>query len=1076
MATPVITNDAFTISIDLSGAQVAQTAAANAQAYASEAASSVTAAAADAVAAGLSQVAAAASQAAAALDQASAAASQAAASASQVSAATSALTLTTGLASFEKTWLGDQATDPTVDNQGNPLVVGARYLNITAVPPKIRVYVSTGWQDEDATSEAMSASATLSAAQAATSAGSAAASQAAASSSQTSAATSAAAALTSQTAAALSAAAAATSVSGVIGELSLTVAAGTTVLSAAQAANAIYKISGALTGNAILQIPAGVPPHNFVVQNGTTGAYTLTVNVASVVPSAPVLQGSSAVLFSDATGVYATSSTTGVQFAKPVILSTSQTLALTNLGTIGYITAAGVVTQLPPASTYPAGAGFALKNISGSTTVFALSGSDTCDIAMPYTAANNDSLYYTTDGVSVWHVAWYSNKSTPGYTTSVSAPKLLANTVDNGVDAIQAIGSISATGTGGILRMIGAVGSAAAQLVSSAFGLALAAVGTAPITFIVNAVESGRVSAAGRWLIGTTVDDGTHSLQVNGGVKSLTGGFTFPDGTTQVTANGVTAPTSTVYTVANGGFVAGATSVLTSGFTAPFAVPYRNGGKQTFGVHYTLNADGVTVNFTEPLGAQDLIEVLTGVVYSPSTVYVPNDQSFTPAAGATSVPYPHTVGFAWLFSNGHKLIPGVDYTDSAAGFAFIGFVADGSESYEVLNFNPVTTANMLPLSGGTLTGAVNGVTAPAGDVSTKLATTAAANALALAVAATISGKNRAINGACNIAQAPSIVCSAGIGGYGGPDMYVATNGASAGGQFTQSQGTIVYNGMTLNAVVQTVNAAVSSLTSANYWGGICQPIEGFNCYDLLGGPAALSFVFSTNVSGTYAVAVRDYAATHAFVTTFSATAGVPVLVPLQIPTIPTSLTTPNSAAGGMWLNVGSLNNATYQTPTLNAWQSGNYLTVAGLVNWGAAVGNYIALTDFQFESGLYASAFERRQYAQELSYCQRYYYVVSGSGDTRFGAGQAINATTGQFTVPIPAMRATPSFSSSAATTFQAVAADGTVAAATSIVYGASSSASAFIAATVSSGLVAGNATSLSANNTTASMQFSARL
>jgi hypothetical protein len=44
------------------------------------------------------------------------------------------------------------------------------------------------------------------------------------------------------------------------------------------------------------------------------------------------------------------------------------------------------------------------------------------------------------------------------------------------------------------------------------------------------------VSPGGRILVGTQTDDNANKLQVNGTIKSLLGGFVFPDGTTQTTA------------------------------------------------------------------------------------------------------------------------------------------------------------------------------------------------------------------------------------------------------------------------------------------------------------------------------------------------------------------------------------------------------------------------------------------------------------------------------------------------------------------------------------------------------------
>ncbi|MFP3589994.1 hypothetical protein SCB29_41270, partial [Paraburkholderia sp. SIMBA_055] len=54
------------------------------------------------------------------------------------SAATSAVQLAAALATFNAQWLGPHAADPTLDNNGNALQVGAEYLNTTLVPPQIR--------------------------------------------------------------------------------------------------------------------------------------------------------------------------------------------------------------------------------------------------------------------------------------------------------------------------------------------------------------------------------------------------------------------------------------------------------------------------------------------------------------------------------------------------------------------------------------------------------------------------------------------------------------------------------------------------------------------------------------------------------------------------------------------------------------------------------------------------------------------------------------------------------------------------------------------------------------------------
>lgn len=57
-----------------------------------------------------------------------------------------------------------------------------------------------------------------------------------------------------------------------------------------------------------------------------------------------------------------------------------------------------------------------------------------------------------------------------------------------------------------------------------------------PMVFLTNNLERAQISVAGNFMIGTSVDNATDKLQVNGTIKSLSGGFVFPDGTTQATA------------------------------------------------------------------------------------------------------------------------------------------------------------------------------------------------------------------------------------------------------------------------------------------------------------------------------------------------------------------------------------------------------------------------------------------------------------------------------------------------------------------------------------------------------------
>jgi hypothetical protein len=68
------------------------------------------------------------------------------------------------------------------------------------------------------------------------------------------------------------------------------------------------------------------------------------------------------------------------------------------------------------------------------------------------------------------------------------------------------------------------------------------------LAIFASAAEAMRLIAGPRILIGTTADDGLNTLQVHGTVKSASGGFVFPDGTTQTTAyTSASSPVTSVF-------------------------------------------------------------------------------------------------------------------------------------------------------------------------------------------------------------------------------------------------------------------------------------------------------------------------------------------------------------------------------------------------------------------------------------------------------------------------------------------------------------------------------------------------
>jgi len=125
------TSAAASTSAAAASASAAATSATSASASATAAATSATSAATSASSALTSQTAAATSATSAATSASSALTSQTAAATSAASAATSASDAATTYDNFDDRYLGSKSTAPTVDNDGNTLLVGAIYWNST---------------------------------------------------------------------------------------------------------------------------------------------------------------------------------------------------------------------------------------------------------------------------------------------------------------------------------------------------------------------------------------------------------------------------------------------------------------------------------------------------------------------------------------------------------------------------------------------------------------------------------------------------------------------------------------------------------------------------------------------------------------------------------------------------------------------------------------------------------------------------------------------------------------------------------------------------------------------------------
>lgn len=1044
-------------------------------------------------------------------------------------------------------------------------------------------------------------------------------------------------------------------------------------LTATEYSNAMLVFSGALTGNTVITVPNTA--HSFIAVNKTTGNYSLTLKASGQTPSVAIVQGAAESLLCDTTGIYATASTTGIEFSKTIPVTSSVTADITYAGAVLIVTLGGAVITLPAANSYPSGAGFGVINLSGANITIAGNGSDTSEIGLPLTVKNNDSYYLASDNSSKWHCVWYSNPLSPTFTSatvtgllnagslsvsgtttasgglsvtgtsSLNGPVVLTNagpsvafnaggptlsspasntlaasngssevfrinsaghlligtTADDGASLLQVNGDITSTsgkiiatrfGQTGALRLRSAAGTQGSPtltptatqistIISSGYdgtnyqdgasvdawsegaysntsaptnlrfytapsgaitksermritaggqvligqtsndgssalqvggvsafngainvGGAVTATGIVTGTNSAGAVIASNGSGAGqtsftllrvgapadqkKWefmqdgsgvlnirtvndaysasqtalqvtrgstytlgamslmptgghvMIGSTTDDGVNELQVTGTVKS-TAGFVFPDGTTQTTANGVTAPTSTLYTPANG-----VTNWSIGSYNVGFVQVFKNNLRLVPVVDFQAT-DGTTLTVTTAATGRDRYEVLTSVVYSPSVVFAPTSYTTSITSGQSLITTNYNVGCVWVFKNNMKLLP-ADFTATNGSTITLTNASDSStDVYEVVTFQPFAVSGMLPLTGGTMTGniirsgaagtwrgfqfATSGTArwgigenqvAESGSnvgsnlsfdryddtgtwVDTPFSINRATGLVTLSQGLimpdgytqviTPSGRNRITNGSCRVTQRGAGSYGNTVSGYSGADMFNSNN--TAGGVFSHASGTITYNNVARKAIVQTVTTGGAAFTTTNLWLGIQTRMEGQHVHDFLNGYGSLSFIWNTNVTGTFGVQLFENTGGNSYVTTFAATANVPTRVTIPAIPFPSTLGIPNTNGLGLLLSVGSITGPSFQTSTLNAWQTGNLISNSAVTNWASTVGNFIALTELQLEPGKSCTPFEQLHPSVEFSQCQRYYEVVPLGGHIVYNQGP----NTGLFTV-----------------------------------------------------------------------------
>jgi hypothetical protein len=268
----------------------------------------------------------------------------------------------------------------------------------------------------------------------------------------------------------------------------------------------------------------------------------------------------------------------------------------------------------------------------------------------------------------------------------------------------------------------------------------------------------------------------------------------------------------------------------------------------------------------------------------------------------------------------------------------------------------------------------------------------------LSTAASITGRNRLINGSMAVAQRGTSFTSATTPAnsddtYTLDRWYILSDGNDAV-DVTQETSVVPTNGFKAIALdVETVNKKF----------GIAQIIEQANCIGLIGGEVTLSF--KAKVSS-----VTKLDNVKAAIIAWSGTAD----------TVTSDII---SAWGAEGTDPTLIANATYENTPANLGLTTSYATFSVTANidtadakniivmiWSdvtdTSLGDFLYITDVQLEAGAVATPFEWRMYHDEIVLCYRYYQVNSmwvggaGTGTTTVSVG-------GPFLAP---MRAAPTY------------------------------------------------------------------
>jgi len=238
-------------------------------------------------------------------------------------------------------------------------------------------------------------------------------------------------------------------------------------------------------------------------------------------------------------------------------------------------------------------------------------------------------------------------------------------------------------------------------------------------------------------------------------------------------------------------------------------------------------------------------------------------------------------------------------------------------------------------------------------------------------------KNYIINGALDYWQRGTSFAAIANNAYNSDRFVYGKNGTIV---HTLSQDTVVVptlaeSGFIFPASLRlALTTPLASLSAANY-SLLNYRVEGQVFAPLAGKDFTFSFWVQATLAGTYSVSFRNGAQNRSFVSTYVINAAN-TWEKKSVTVLHDPSGTWDYATGlGLRIDVTLASGTTFQAPSLNVWNTGNFFSHASCVNGVAAGATNFRIAGIQLEEGTTASGFERAggNVIIELTLSQRYF-------------------------------------------------------------------------------------------------------